>query len=215
MVINNYLDLVASKNKFPLKLKPHSLIVKLVNELQKNSTILDLGCGEGKDSVYLAKKGFKVTAVDFSKESIHKTKQLAEQNDLNIKTVNSKIKSFLEYHNYFDAIVCINSLQFIDQKEIKETVDLIKSRTNQNGFNVISSFVAQNEIMKKKAKWNEIYLFDKGELKKIYQNWKIIFYEEKLGAWESHGGKPHKHYIVNLIAQKNIPKQDDFNKLFG
>ncbi len=215
MAINNYLDLVASKNKFPLKLNPHPLIVKLVNDLQKNSIILDLGSGEGNDALYLAKKGFNVTAVDFSTESIQKTKQLAEENNLNIKTANSKIKSFLEYHNYFDIIICINSLQFIDQKEIKETIDLIKSRTQQKGFNVISSLVAQNESTKRKAKWNEMYLFDEGELKKLYHDWNIIFYEEKLGGWESHGGTPHKRYIVNLIAQKKSAKQDDFQELFG
>ena len=215
MAINNYLDLIASKENFHQRFTPHPLIIKLTNNLQKNSTILDLGSGEGNDSIYLAKKGFKVTAVDFSEKCIQKTKQFAEQNNLNIKTVNSKIKSYLEYHTYFDAIICINSLQFINPKEIQETLDLIKSRTNQKGFNVISSFIAQNEVMKKKAKWNEMYLFDKGELKKLYQNWNIIFYEEKLGDWESHGGTPHKHYIVNLIAQKNAPKQDDFQELFG
>jgi len=214
MAINNYLDLVVSKKEFPSRLSPHQLVVKFANDLQKNSTILDLGSREGNNSLYLAKRGFKVTAVDFSNKSIQKTKQRAEQNNIDLKTINSKIKSFLEYHNYFDAIICINSLQFLNQKELKETLDLMKSRTQQKGFNVISSFVAQNEGMKQKAKWNGIYLFDEGELKKLYQDWNIIFHEEKLGCWESHGGTPHKHYIVNLIAQKKSVKQDDSKELF-
>ena len=44
---------------------------------------------------------------------------------------------------------------------VKVEIKLMKSRTAQNGFNVISSFVAQNEILKRKAKWENIYLFDK------------------------------------------------------
>ena len=46
------------------------------------------------------------------------------------------------------------------------------------------------------------YFFDEGELKELYKDWKILFYEEKLGDWETHGEPRHRHFTVKLIAKK-------------
>src|SRR5690554_5663400 len=40
-----------------------------------DATFLDLGCGRGRHSIYINKKGYNVTGVDLSKENIRKTKQ--------------------------------------------------------------------------------------------------------------------------------------------
>ena len=37
----------------------------------KNSKFLDLGCGNGADTLYLLERGYKVISVDYSKESIN------------------------------------------------------------------------------------------------------------------------------------------------
>jgi SAM-dependent methyltransferase len=47
-------------------LEPNFLIHDLVDALPKGSRILDLGCGQGQDAVYLAAQGYQVTAADFS-----------------------------------------------------------------------------------------------------------------------------------------------------
>src|SRR5882724_945756 len=39
---------------------------------KKFKTLLDLGCGDGRDSVYFADKGLEVTALDFSESGITK-----------------------------------------------------------------------------------------------------------------------------------------------
>ena len=46
-----------------------------IEYLPKNGKILELGCGIGKDPIYLAKKGFNITALDFSQEAIKKAKK--------------------------------------------------------------------------------------------------------------------------------------------
>jgi SAM-dependent methyltransferase len=58
-------------------------IDNLLRKLQPNvlSEMLDLACGKGRHSVYLASKGFNVTGVDLSKESIQFAKQF-ENNHL-------------------------------------------------------------------------------------------------------------------------------------
>lgn len=53
-------------------------LVNLVNDLSAG-TALDLGCGEGGDAVWLAKKGWYVLASDVSSVAIERTKTLAKK----------------------------------------------------------------------------------------------------------------------------------------
>jgi SAM-dependent methyltransferase len=49
---------------------------------QDDARVLDLACGEGRNSVYLAKQGYAVTALDFSSVGIEKTHALASKNSI-------------------------------------------------------------------------------------------------------------------------------------
>lgn len=182
--------------------KPNYFIIDSIKHLPANAKVLDLGCGEGKDSFFLAKQGFEVTAVDLSEEGIKKLKKFAKKEKLKIKTEVSDIKSYLANCKKFDVILAMNILQFIDQKNIRPVIKKIKSKTKPGGLNVIASFIAENLQQKETALSKGRYCFDKKELIKLYQDWGLIFYEERLSAWETHGEPRHRHFIVELIAQK-------------
>jgi len=192
-----------SKKEFYWGIKPHKLVVDSIKYLPSSAKVLDLGCGEGKDSFYLAKKGFNVTSVDISEVFINKLKDFAKKENLKIKADVSNANNFLDNCEEFDAIFCINILQFIDRKNIFSIIDKIKSKTKPKGISVIASFVAETEKQKKMVLSKGRYLFDEAELKEIYKDWKILFYEEKLGDWETHGEPKHRHFMVKLIAQKH------------
>jgi tellurite methyltransferase len=202
--MNNEYDLKYSGEKFYWGIEPDRLIIELTNMLKPEGSILDLGSGEGRNAVFLAKKGFDVTAVDISENGIMKTRKLAETHDVQINTHISDIIEFISKSPKYDAILCMNILQFIDAEKIRPAIDSIKEKTLPNGFNVIASFVAENENMKEQARSRNMYLFDKGELKKFYDGWKLFEYREFFGPVETHGEKPHRHYIVQLVAQKII-----------
>ena len=191
-----------SKKEFYWGLKPHNLVVNSIQYLPKNAKVLDLGCGEGKDSFFLAKNNFNVTAIDFSEEGIKKLNKFAKKEKLKIKTDVSNVKSYLQDCEKFDAIFAMNVLQFIDEKNIFNVIKKIKSKTKPNGLNVIASFVAETPKQKKMVLSGGRYFFDEWELRKLYKDWKILFYEEKLGDWETHGEPRHRHFTVKLIAKK-------------
>ena len=120
-------------------------------------------------------------------------------------SINAKIcdaQSYLKNCNNFDAIYALNILQVIDEKSAYEVITEIKEKTNLNGYNVVASFIAENQKQKEFILSKNKFLFDEGELKELYSDWKIHFYEEKLGDWETHGEKEHRHFKVRMIAQK-------------
>ena len=54
-------------------------VMKIIPPI-KSYRVPDIGCGEGKDAVFLDKCGYMVTAFDISEQGIEKAKRLAEYN---------------------------------------------------------------------------------------------------------------------------------------
>ncbi|MFZ7120073.1 MAG: class I SAM-dependent methyltransferase [Eubacteriaceae bacterium] len=79
----------------------------ILKELDKNdSELLDLGCGPGLYTEKLAKKGYKVTGIDFSKNSIEYAKNRAKQNNIDVNYI-CKDYLDLDFREKFDLITMI------------------------------------------------------------------------------------------------------------
>lgn len=55
--------------------EPAECLKKWMKEFPANATVLDLGCGSGRNANYLAQNGFKVFGYDWSQEAIEQAKQ--------------------------------------------------------------------------------------------------------------------------------------------
>ena len=194
-----------ANKEFYWGLKPNKIVVDSIKDLNVGAKVLDMGCGEGRNSFFLAENKFDVTAVDSSEKGIEKLNEFAEKESLQIKTSVADVCYFLKNCDKFDAIFGINVLQFISEKDIFNLITLMQSKTSSNGLNIITAFVAENQAQKEKNLLRNRYFFDEGELKMLYKDWEIVFYEEKLGNWETHGEPEHRHFTVKLIAKKKSP----------
>lgn len=73
---------------------------------KKPLTILDLGCGTGNHSIVLAKRGYKLSGLDFSRYMINIANEKAKKLDLDINFQIQNIQSF-EFNKTFDVIICM------------------------------------------------------------------------------------------------------------
>ncbi|MFM9838809.1 MAG: class I SAM-dependent methyltransferase [Cyclobacteriaceae bacterium] len=72
---------------------PNALLVEAIKN-KKPGTALDIGMGQGRNSLYLASKGWKVTGIDIADEAITAAKQQAEKQKLMINAVLSSHQDF-------------------------------------------------------------------------------------------------------------------------
>lgn len=109
-----------------------------------HSRILDIACGRGRHAVYLNKKGFDVTGIDLSEQSIKYAKQF-EQKHLHF-FVHDMRK--LGYINYYDiAMNLFTSFGYFDTE--KDHVSALKSfrkSIKEDGKLVIDYFNTQKII---------------------------------------------------------------------
>lgn len=109
-----------------------------------NSKMLDIACGKGRHSIYLNKKGYDVTGIDLSEQSIKYAKQF--ENDKLHFLVHDMRRLF--YINYFDvALNLFTSFGYFDtEKDHVNAIKTFRKSLNTNGILVIDYFNTEKII---------------------------------------------------------------------
>lgn len=185
--------------------EPNKLLQKIYNQANAGSEFLDLGCGQGKEAFFLAKKGFNVTAVDSSKVAIKQIKEKAEKNKLPIRAICRNATNYKIKNSKYDIIAAMNVLQFLEKEEVMNLIKNIKTGLKNNGLIVLSAFTTKDASRQSKKKLR--YYFKSEEMKRYFKDFKILYYSEKIISDSGHPSMPwpHQHGIVEMIAQKIRP----------
>lgn len=87
--------------------EPNDFLVASLHKLPPVGRILCLADGEGRNSVYLAQHGYKVTAVDSSEVGMAKASALATERGVSITTCVSDLADYPLEDNGYEAIISI------------------------------------------------------------------------------------------------------------
>ena len=112
----------------------HHSWLAFVNFKEKN--ILDVGCGSGRDAVYMARKGGKVTAVDFSKELL-KIAKIKSKSVNWIEDSLPKLSKVVTLES-FDFILASAVLMFLNEKSQIDSITKLISLLQVGGVFVFS-----------------------------------------------------------------------------
>lgn len=96
-----------SETGFAFGTEPNDFLVASAQLLQPHSEVLCLAEGEGRNGVYLASLGHRVTAVDSSSVGLEKARRLAQKQGVEIETVEADLEDFVITPGSFQAIVSI------------------------------------------------------------------------------------------------------------
>ncbi len=86
---------------------PDTAMVELVTPLPPGQA-LDLGAGEGRNSLWLARHGWTVTAVDGSSVALDRMRAAADAEGLSVSPVQADLGDFLRRGDTFDLVVIAN-----------------------------------------------------------------------------------------------------------
>ncbi|MDR3606959.1 MAG: methyltransferase domain-containing protein [Oligoflexia bacterium] len=132
---------------------------------------LDIAMGEGRNGVFLAKKGFQVTGVDYSEIALTKARRLAHENRVTLRTVNADLTEYTIKPEAYDVIVDIDFV-------LRSLIPEIKKGLKHGGMVV---FESQTEDQLANTGGNVIrkdWLLKKGELRELFKDWDILVYRE-------------------------------------
>jgi len=107
-------------------------------------TVLDLGCGMGRHSIYLAKRGFAVTATDISPRGIEMTAQKAQLEGLTITTVCHDFRKIPFENDTFDAVLSVWTSGHGLKADMVESADEMLRVTKKGGM-VFVDYVSKKD----------------------------------------------------------------------
>ncbi len=142
--------------------QPQVIHKELLENLQKavdikGKKILEIGAGMGGDSLFLAKKGAKVTVLDFSPKALEKIKTSTKQKKVEIQTVLADAKEIPFPKETFDIVFHQGFLEHFAEPEalLKEQCRVLK----KNGFLVAdvpqkyTTYTVKKHIAMWRGKW--------------------------------------------------------------
>lgn len=103
--------------------EPYSELIEFFAEYPKKGKALDLGCGQGRDAIALARLGYYVTGIDNSKVGIEQMNQIGQDENLNLVGKVDDIYDFDRF-NKFD-IVLLDSMFHFAKKDKEKEIGLI------------------------------------------------------------------------------------------
>lgn len=83
------------------------------NTVSKEDEICEVGCGEGRDCLHLAKMGYKLTGIDISQEAIRFAEELANKKQLSVNFQcldATKLQNFTKKFKYVYSIGTLHML---------------------------------------------------------------------------------------------------------
>lgn len=188
---------------------------RIINVFRKYNIqrVLDLACGSGRYTAYLAEKGFELYGIDISEEGIKKAESLLQDRSLHANfTVGSMYKKLPYEDGFFDAVVCIRALHHGRIENIQKAISEIERVLKPNGlvYATVRKRIPKNRILphryiaprtyvplEGKEKGLVHYLFNKNLLKKEFRNFEI------LDLWIDYGPKYWESYYCLLGKLKD------------
>ncbi len=169
------------------RLQPDSWLIRVLPLLPCGKA-LDVACGRGRNALFLAEKGYSVTAVDASEEGLVQLREEARQRNLVIDLRQQDLETKPELPGEeFDLVLQFFYLQ-------RSLFPALKQAVKPGGVIVVRTFSHAGPWAG--GPGHPEYALDEGELLRIFAGWEILLHEEGLDKSHRGGG------LAGIVARR-------------
>lgn len=128
--------------KSPSESANHALAVLHSGDVK---TVLEIGCGEGRDAVRFAMEGFEVTACDYSPEGIAMGRSIAARHKVDVDFHETDYLDDPPIAGSYDAVVALKFLHQVRRQEAPAFLARVRANTVPGGLLILSTFAAEED----------------------------------------------------------------------
>jgi 2-polyprenyl-3-methyl-5-hydroxy-6-metoxy-1,4-benzoquinol methylase len=134
-----------------------------------HGTALDIACGKGRNALYLAQRGFTVTALDISMVALEEARRRARRQELQIDWQQSDLETNGLVAGDFDLIINFNYLQ-------RSLLAPIRQAVKPGGHVIFETYLVDQAAIGHPK--NPNYLLRHNELLASFEGFRVLFYRE-------------------------------------
>lgn len=199
---NRYQDI---GNAYLFGTEPNRYLASKAALFKTRQKALSLGDGEGRNSVWLSKKGLDVTAVEISPLAVDKARKLAAQHGVDIHLIQTDMLlhdwNAAALNNTFDWVIGI-FIQFVGAEDRKTQFQTMKGLTAPGGRILLHGYTPKQLEYRTGGPSNLENLYTRQILLDAFSDWEIeemIEHEDMLSEGTAHCGQSA---LISMIARK-------------
>jgi cyclopropane fatty-acyl-phospholipid synthase-like methyltransferase len=163
--------------------------------------VLDVACGEGRNSVWLATQGCAVEGFDISPLALAKARRLADERHVSVRFVQADIREWPWAPDQVDAIVCI-FIQFASPEDRARLFEGFRTTLKPGGTVLLQGYAPRQLDFGTGGPRDPAHLYTPELLQEAFAGFDILHleeHEEVLAEGTKHVGRSA---LVDLVARK-------------
>lgn len=181
--------------------EPNATIKEFEHLLNRQSRIIDIGCGEGQNAFYLASQGYcNVDAFDISEHGIAKLQKKCQKENVQLNAFTADLRTY-QFEKKYDMVMSFGTLHFVSKMDWKAMINRAKTYTNAGGIHIMQIFTDTVPASEDIAPF-AIGLAKDNEIKELYADWEILQFKSYIFEDEHPGVPKHLHASNKIVARK-------------
>lgn len=196
---------------------PERILVEHAHVLPPDGEVLDLGCGQGRHALWLARRGRRVVAVDPSTVAIRTVRDVARTEGLAVVTHQCGFGELDDPPAPYAGVLLVGLVQMLPPEELDRLVAVIDRWTTSRSvlfmvawtqddprYPEIASTWAPLGRASFRAPDGRVRTFlPLGSAPGLFPGWEVLDHVEALGRWHRHGDDPpERHGRVELVVRR-------------
>ena len=117
----------------------HLAVLETLKKFEKDSSILDIGCGTGQLAIEASSMGWDATGVDFAEEMIEIALNNNKKSETNTKFITESIFEYDTKGKNYDVISAQGFIEYISLEQLDEFFGLLRGLLKDSGMIAIGS----------------------------------------------------------------------------
>lgn len=180
--------------------EPNVFLTEFQKKIKVSGDALAIAEGEGRNAVYLAEQGMKVTAWDYAESGLAKTNKLAEERGVVVSTELVDLNEANWSKDKWDEIVCI--FGHLPTELRQKTLQGVKEAVKPGGYFLTEVYSHYQIPYKSGGPQEQDFLYKPEEFLKIFAEWRIIHFF--MGEVARHEGELHNglSHVIQFVGRK-------------
>jgi tellurite methyltransferase len=176
---------------------PSTFARRIAPLVERGGRVLELGCGEGRDSVFFASRGFDVTAIELSAAGLRKAARLADAHGVRVRWLRGDMAR-RRPAGPFALVYSCGSVHYVERRRRHRLFERLAAHTRPGGYHAHIVFSTQLVYVERRE---VIDYFAPGEIAALYAGWRILHHAARTIVCAEDGTR-HRHAVEELIARK-------------